>query len=162
MKNNISRPHFLGKNTLKFGKVFNANGTRCVATENNEPSKTDQSFAEECDVNNIMQKYIKTGEIHHVNRKAGVYADLSDIKDLTHAYEIIGFAQQAFSGLPSELRDKFLNNPQNLINYLNDPSNDEEAISLGLKNPIPQKNPLTQKTSEKSEKNQKKEPSEET
>ena len=48
-------------------------------------------------------------------------------------------AQNAFDQLPSEVRNKFHNDPAKLIGFLKDEKNNEEAYALGLKNkPIKQ------------------------
>lgn len=110
-----------------------ANMRKRVATRFEEPSKADQSQKEQCDVNVIMRKYNKTGQINHINRFPGRYADVSEIPDLLQASVQLREAQLAFNALPAELRKKLNNDPINLVAYLNDPKNDEEAISFGLK-----------------------------
>ena len=40
------------------------------------PSLTKQSFKDECNINNIMSKYMKDGLIGHVNKHQGRYDDL--------------------------------------------------------------------------------------
>lgn len=109
-------------------------GRRKVVTINTEPTKTQQQFAAECDVNNIMKKYLQTGEIHHINRKTGVYADLSMITDYQDMLDTVLHAQSAFKELPAEVRKEFDNNPQKLIDFLGDEKNREKAIKLGLIN----------------------------
>lgn len=104
-----------------------------IQTMYTKPSKTDQSQKKECDVNSIMRKFRKTGQITHLSQRQGVYADVSQIPDLMGAMEQISFVQSAFDALPSELRFKLQNKPENLVDYLNDPKNDEEAIKYGLK-----------------------------
>lgn len=93
----------------------------------------DQSFKEECDVNVILSRYMKTGQLIHVNTRTGVYADVSEIPDLMGAMTQVQHAQQAFDDLPAEIRKRFNNSPVEMINFLQDPRNDEEAIKLGLK-----------------------------
>lgn len=110
-----------------------ANGTTRVYTKNDEPSLTDQSWAKDCDVNNIIAKYIKTGQISHLAKHQGQYADVSAIPDLQSALDQVTKAQQAFDDLPSNLRKRFGNSPVEMVNFLSDPKNDQEAISLGLK-----------------------------
>lgn len=110
-------------------------GSRRVYTVNEQPSKTDQSQAPACDVNNIMAKYKKTGQITHLARKQGVYADVSQISDLQTAIEQVQSANNAFMSIPAELRAKLNNDPVKFIEYLQDPSNDEESIKYGLKTP---------------------------
>lgn len=109
------------------------NGTKRVYTVNNEPSKTDQSQAKECDVNHIMKKYMKTGQITHLAKVRGTYADVSAIPDLNEALSIVKQADESFSSLPAQVRKRFGNDPSQLLEFLKDPKNDEEAIQLGLK-----------------------------
>lgn len=108
-----------------------ADGSRRVYTVNQQPSKTDQSYKTECDVNNILSKYVKTGEITHTARKPGSYADVSNVQDLLTSYQKIQTAQQKFNELSPKIRDRF-QNPQKLIQFLQDPKNMDEAERLGL------------------------------
>lgn len=109
------------------------NGSRRVYTVNEEPSKTDQSQTEQSDVNYIIGQYKKTGQLTHLARKQGVYADVSQIPDLQESLAQVELANTAFASLPSEVRQRFQNSPVQMIEFLQDPSNDEEAIRLGLK-----------------------------
>lgn len=109
------------------------NGHKKVSTINNEPSKTQQQFAEQCDINNIMKKYKQTGEITHLNKKTGIYGDFSNMPSYQEALHTVIKAEQEFMTLPADVRKKFDNNPQQFVDFINDPKNDEEAIKLGLK-----------------------------
>jgi phage internal scaffolding protein len=111
-----------------------ANGSIRVATINNEPTKTQQQFADEVDVNNIMRKYQQTGELHHLNLKAGRYEDLTGLTDYQEMLHAVKHAEETFNALPSDVRNKFDNNPQQLIDFLGDSNNRDEAIRLGLVN----------------------------
>jgi len=108
------------------------NGTLSASLINNEPSMTQQQFKDECDVNHIMKKYITTGEIHHLNRKQGVYADMSEIKDYQGMLHTVMEAQEAFQSLPADVREKFKNDPSKLIEFVQDPKNYDEGVKLGL------------------------------
>lgn len=114
-----------------------ANGTKRVYTKNEEPSKTDKSWKKDCDVNEIVRRFNKTGQITHLRNTQGVYADVSEITDLKTALETVQNAQNAFDSLPAELRKKFDNDPQKMIEYLQDPKNNDEAYKLGLKSRPP-------------------------
>lgn len=106
---------------------------RRVATENTESSMTDQSFKKDCDVNTVIARFKKTGQITHLARTQGVYADLSETKDLLSSIMEVQRANDAFMTLPSQLRAKLNNSPADFIEWINDPKNDEEAIKYGLK-----------------------------
>lgn len=131
-----------------------ANGTLRVATINNEPSMTQQQFAKECDVNEIMRKYETTGQLTHIARNPGVYADFTNIEDYHSSLNKIIAAEDSFKSLSAEIRDRFQNDPAQLLGFLMDPKNHDEGVKLGL---IEQKtnpqNPQTypQKTNEPNE-----------
>lgn len=106
-----------------------------VRTINTEPSMAQQQFKDECDINNIMNKYLKTGEFTHATGKQGVYADFTEITDFQGMVDTIQKAEEAFALLPAQIRAKFQNNPGELVDFLGDPKNYDEALSLGLLDP---------------------------
>lgn len=95
-------------------------------------TKTDQSFKKDCDVNVIVAKFMKTGQISHINKRQGFYADVSEIPDLLGAQQILRDAEQAFADLPATVRKRFGNSPEALLEFLSDENNREEAIKMGL------------------------------
>lgn len=109
-----------------------ANGTKQVVTINNEPSMTDSQWAPQTDVNQIMARYKKTGQVTHLAKIQGSYADVSSIPDLATALNQVTKAQQTFDLLPAELRSRFGNSPVNMVEFLKDSKNRDEAIKLGL------------------------------
>lgn len=112
--------------------IKRADGSIMVATVNEEPSKTQQQFKDECDVNNIVKKYETTGEWLHLTKRQGVYADVSEIKDYHQSLDKVQRANDAFMSLPAEMRLRFKNDPGQLLEFLADPKNKEEGIKLGL------------------------------
>lgn len=109
------------------------NGTKRVQTINELPTETQQHFQDQCDVNLILKKYAKTGVITHLNNlQQGVYQDCTLLPSYEEAVQTVTAAEQAFSGMPPEVRLKFKNNPQEMIDFLKDPKNLDEAIKLGL------------------------------
>lgn len=103
-----------------------------VMTENKLPEMTQQQWKDECDVNNIVRRYAQTGELTHLARSQGVYADVSEITDYHDMVEKIKQAEEAFMTLSAPVRKRFANDPGEMISFLQDPKNREEAISLGL------------------------------
>jgi len=94
-------------------------------------SKTKQSFKDECDINRIMARYAATGTLDFVNRREAQFLDVSDI-DFQNAMQIVTQSREAFMTLPSAVRDRFANDPAQILAFLADESNREEAIKLGL------------------------------
>lgn len=95
-------------------------------------SKTQQQFKAECDVNNIMAKYKKTGMLTHLSKYQGQFGDFSGYEDYQTSLAKLDQAQRSFNDLPSEIRSKFFNDPGKLIEYLSDEKNHPEAVKLGL------------------------------
>lgn len=112
--------------------------------------RTKQSFAQECDINTIMSRYALTGQFTHLSLRAPQYGDVADI-DFQGCMDTVAAAREHFASLPSAIRDRFHNDPGRLLSFLQDPSNRDEALKLGLLAPseappllvpIPQAAPL--------------------
>lgn len=102
-------------------------------------SRVKQEFREECDINNIIKQYKLTGQIQHINAQAkqGSYEDLPDPIDYQESLNAVAQATASFATLPSKVRERFGNNPQSFLHFMNDPKNTEEMISLGLAKRLP-------------------------
>jgi len=99
------------------------------------PSKTQQQFKEECDVNNILRNYVDTGVLTHVSDTPPEFGDFSSVPaDYGEALALIQRSEEEFMTLPSEVRERFDNRPANLIKFLQDENNRDEAVKLGLVN----------------------------
>lgn len=92
---------------------------------------TEQSSKKMTDINHIIKKYDKTGLIDHVSRFEARFGDMTGL-DFKLALDKITHAQSMFENLPSEIRKKFQNNPQKLLEFMEDPGNRDEAIKLGM------------------------------
>jgi len=97
-----------------------------------EQSRTKQAFKEECDINNIVKKYQKTQAITHTNSIQGQYGDFSNVNDYHDALNSVMAANDRFMALPSSIRARFSNDPAELIKFVSNESNYDEAIQLGL------------------------------
>lgn len=101
---------------------------------------TQQHFKQECDVNEIVRRYVQTGDSSLLEGSTPVYADVSEIpSDLVAAYDAVGQAEDAFMRLPSEVRKSLDNDPVRLVHWLEDPSNKGVAVKFGLMNPSVEK-----------------------
>lgn len=108
------------------------NGSRRVSHLIETPSKTQQTFKDDCDVNLILERFTKTGELSHLSKKTPTYSDVSEIPNLLEAHIQIKEAKDMFNQLPARLRKKLGNHPTALEDYLKDPANHEEAEEFGL------------------------------
>lgn len=120
------------KETFRTVVTKRKNGSVRVQYFSEAPSKTDQSFKQDCDVNNIMARFIKTGQVNHLAKGTAAYHDVSEVPDLDEALNIVAKAQEAFDALPATVRRRFGNSPTEMVNFLVDPKNAQEAHNLGL------------------------------
>jgi len=96
---------------------------------------TQSQYEDETNVNKIMKRYHADGAELQLSRNPGQYADLTSIKDYQGSLQTIINAQNAFNSLPSTTRNRFQNDPQQLLNFMSDENNYEEALKLNLTNP---------------------------
>jgi len=120
-------------------KCKHADGTERIRVQyyTDKPSRTQKSHANDVDINNVVRKYTLNKLEASFDPTTGIYADFSNVPDYDKALQITIDAQNSFMKLPSTLRTKFNNDPQQLINFLSDPNNTEESIKLGLRNSPP-------------------------
>ncbi|ALS03699.1 VP3 [Gokushovirus WZ-2015a] len=97
----------------------------------NDDSRTQQNMADETDINKLVQVYAKTGYIPGSDLPAMNF-EIDEIIDYQTAMNQIIDSQKSFMSLPSHIRDYFHNDPGHLLDFLNDSSNKDEAIRLGL------------------------------
>lgn len=94
-------------------------------------SLTKQAFRDECDVNNILAKYQKTGIIPFT-RQGGHYGDFTMVEDYQTSLNKVMAAQESFLALPSTLRARFNNDPAEFVRFVQDSRNEDEIVALGL------------------------------
>lgn len=96
------------------------------------PSLTQQSGKDECDINFIVER-AKRGAALPVNPREPFYGDFTQVPtDLRECLVEVKKAESAFMSLDAQVRRRFENDPAQLLDFLNDPNNRAEAISLGL------------------------------
>lgn len=100
-----------------------------------KPSKTEQSHLHEVNINDIIARYNRTGVLGDPFKEysEGVFSDVSSIEDFHTAQNQMVEAKASFDALPSKLRKRFNNDALQLLDFLADPTNDDEAVKLGLK-----------------------------
>lgn len=101
------------------------------------PSMTREEFASECDINQIMARYEKTGVINHYSSREPQYMDLGDVPDLQTALNVLQEGTDAFMRLPASIRKRFGNDPHEFIAFSEDPANLGELRNWGLAKPAP-------------------------
>lgn len=104
------------------------------------PSKTQQSFREEVDINTIVRRFRLTGSMPPA-RSVPQYGDFSQVTDFQTALNELRRSQEVFMSLPARIRERFANDPGRLLDFVGDPESLEEARKLGLVPKAPAKGP---------------------
>lgn len=98
-------------------------------------SRTKGSFRDECDINVIMRRFQRSGgrlgDLPN-SQGNGSYGDFSELPDYQTALATVIAAEANFEALPSIVRKRFNNDPGELLDFLSDEGNREEAVKLGL------------------------------
>lgn len=123
--------------TIGMGIFFDAN-----------EGKTKPEFADDCDVNRIIDCFMKTGTIPNQGNFRVEYGDFSQVPDFTTAMNQLAEAGQSFDLLPAKVRDRFHNQPQNLLEFLAKVENQEEAYRMGLAEKPPKEPEMPAKPAE--------------
>lgn len=103
-------------------------GTDCSGDE----PLTKQEFARDADINVLIARFTKAGVPLPGPEVAQAFADVSEIGDFQACQERIIRAQDAFMKLPSDVRQRFGNEPAALLAFLDNPANLDEAVRMGL------------------------------
>ena len=97
------------------------------------PSRTMQQFKTECDINNIIDNYTHSGVLPLGDGSQPVFGDFTKIPlcygDMV---AMINESRERFMDLPSDVRRRFNDDPVELMKFIEDEANIEEAKKLGL------------------------------
>lgn len=96
-------------------------------------SMTKQSFAEELDINKILERAKNGQDISAVvNQRVAQYGDFSEVPSYQEALDLVNRANGMFMSFDANVRERFNNDPIRMIAFLQDRSNFDEAVKLGL------------------------------
>lgn len=100
-----------------------------------------QAHKDECDINFIVGRYLAGGLLPQA--RGAFFGDVSEVPpDFREALEVVERSRDAFAELPSKVRARFGNDPAEVLDFLRDPANREEAIELGLIEKPPASEPV--------------------
>lgn len=96
-------------------------------------SLTQQSGADECDINCIVERAKRGADISGLIRpNPPLYGSLIGAPDYREALQAVVDAKAAFESLDARIRERFGNDAVRMLEFLDDPANRDEAIKLGL------------------------------
>lgn len=108
--------------------------SRGTVQRNRGDSRTVQSHREECDINTIVRRFGVTGMVPQTAAMPS-YQTFDDVWDYQSAMNSVIAAQAAFMQIPSDVRERFRNDPQRFLEFCSDPKNLDELRKLGLAKP---------------------------
>jgi len=126
-------------------KTKRENGSSRVAVRSSAPSMTEQSHKKACNINTIMAK-IRKGHAVPMSPGEPIFGDFTKCNDFQTAQNAVLEAHDRFMSLPSDVRRRFGNQPNNLLEFLEDPANLEEAVELGLVTKLAPQDPPAEET----------------
>lgn len=102
------------------------------------PSRTKQSEAAACDINNIVSRWMKSGSACDLTARVGQFLDVSNVPDFHAACNFVAGAKSLFLELPAEVREEFNNDPGRFLKFASNPANFDKLVSMGLASkPVP-------------------------
>lgn len=110
-------------------EASNIHGLECK-----DPSLAQQQFKDQSDLNVLFAKYLETGEMPQIQETL-TYGNFEGVFDFQSAMNAVRAAQETFDQLPARIKNRFDNDPQKLLQFMNDDENREEAIFLKLIEP---------------------------
>ncbi len=93
--------------------------------------RTRQSETASCDINKIMAKYVKTGQVDHVAKHGGSYGFATSVS-FHEAMNVVTKAESMFLDLPAATRKRFGNDPADFLDFVQNPANSEALADMGL------------------------------
>lgn len=99
---------------------------------------TVQADRDEADINKIVARFQKTGQLPPTLKGEPFYGDVSDFGDLAESLIKIQDADRLFMTFPADVRERFDNDKVKMIEFLEDPANYDEALKLGIVQPRPE------------------------
>lgn len=123
---------------MKFNSRYSVTGEKPGITFD-QPSHTLQSFKDDADINCIIARFENTGVLVDPTvpvSRVPQFGDYSDMPSYQEAQNVLVAANNAFSSLPSKVRERFGNDPAayfEFVQSLKKGSDDyAEAIRLGI------------------------------
>lgn len=102
-----------------------------------EPKLVAEEFAKEADINFLLARFKNTGSFYSVDEMARAtrrpqFGDFTGIPDYQASLDKMNKALEMFAELPLKVRQRFHDSPIELLAFMQDEKNLDEAIELGI------------------------------
>lgn len=111
-------------------QASNESGLDCSG----DKGRTQQSFAQDADINVIVERYGLTGKMPE-NVPQVMQGDFEHVIDFQSAMDLIVAARESFDAMPAKVRSRFDNDPAKFVEFTSDEKNFDEAAKFGLVRP---------------------------
>lgn len=117
---------------MKFRTRFTQTGRKIGQTIKGV-SCTLQEFKNECDINHILYMYKVKGVMPPIAPVAPTFEDVTGCaSDYMTAMQIVMEANEQFNSLPSHVRKEVGETPLGMLQWLQDPKNQQRGVELGF------------------------------
>jgi phage internal scaffolding protein len=99
-----------------------------------DASLTQQHQKDQADINYLIEQFNVTG-ILPTSPISPQFGDFSGVGDYQSALNAVIAMEDEFMALPANIRSRFQNDPEQLLDFMSNENNREEAIKLGLIQP---------------------------
>lgn len=108
------------------------NHREAVEYQQRTPDLAKQEFKDDCDINKIMDRWLKKGQLPDLPSRLPEYGDYSNPLEYREAIHLVRDAETAFQALPAKVKHRMGNSPIALMGFMQNPDNLDEQIALGL------------------------------
>lgn len=95
------------------------------------PNPTDQAAAESQDISKMAAKHLKARLAGNILGRVPIFMEVPSASFHDMLNKVVQI-QSDFHSLPSKIRAKFMNNPNTLLSFVQNPDNHVESVRLGL------------------------------
>lgn len=107
-------------------------------TETGGEMMTKQNFKKQCSMDDIISRARRLGSLDPLRPKQiPRYTDCTNVPDFHSAMQTVIQANEMLMALDPRVREKFKNDPEAMVRFCADHNNREEAVKMGLMNPLP-------------------------
>lgn len=117
---------------INYEREDGSKGTKLITGE----GLTRQDMKNECDINVIMNKYVKHGKLPDMIKKNPQYGDFSAATDYKQSLDIVLDAQEQFNNLSAAQRKQFANDPAKFLEFANSEENAQAMEDMQLNKPV--------------------------
>ena len=111
--------------------TFSVSDAAAIPADGHGISMTDQTQAEDADINVILKRFKVTG-VMPTSVRVPTFGDFTGVRNFHDAMSAIKSAQVSFMQMPADVRARFNNDPGMFVEFCSNSNNLAEMRKLGL------------------------------